>query len=689
MPRLVSRPSGAALAATAVLGTTALAAPAWAQEAEPAASPPSASAAFAAERWHAAGEPLAVRVQGLAPDARVAVFVGRTDVTALTRRQGDEVVYRPAQAGLPAGETEVSVHAISPDGTWEELGRFPVRILDRAGFRELGAAPALELMTDGDLDVGQELTVNFGFEGTAARPGWTVRSRATAVGVTREEQRLRFGERGLDAPAVDLSDYLVELESGPVTAGVGHVGFGESRHLISGFASRGVRGGVGIGRAARLSLAAMNGSSVVGWSNPLGLSRSDHRMLAGNVSVELAPASPGRAHVSATVLDGSLLPQAGYNQGVVNDAETGRGFGLEIAASDPSQRATVRAGFTRATFSNPADPLLAQGDELVPVRPVTRNARFLEASVQLLRAVTLGTAPASLPAGFRHERADPLYRSIAAFTQADVRRNVFEATAAFGQLAVQYAHGRSRDNLDDIASILTTHTRDHALTMSLPVGAVFGASYDAWWWPALGAGYQAVHQRGGGIPDDGGFNESHIPDQQSRNYSITLGWQRGPWNLTWQHNASRQDNRQPGRETADFHARVHAVSLGIRPAATVQLSLDASEERQRSIEFDQEQRTRRIGLTGDWRIMRLSTLAANVALTRSDDEPRTQENESLELRLEASQGFDLYRLAGGATQGRIFLRYARSRVRLGGPVAGLVPAETVWSVTTGLSLRLF
>lgn len=691
MTRLLRQRLGVA----AGLAGAALAAPpvAAAQDSVP---PPAntitAAPAYDTDRWLPATEEISVTLSR-APDpgaGRIAVFLGRTDVTALTRRQGTAVMYRPAGLDLPTGETELSVFLVEPGGAWTELGRFPALVLTRGGFRQLSAVPAVELLTDGELDGRQELTLNVGMSGAAARPGWSVRTRAAAVGVTRDEQRLRFGERGADAPAMDLSDYLVELESGPVSAGLGHVSFGGARHLISGFASRGASGAVRVGQTARLSLAALNGSNVVGWSNPFGLAQSDHRMFAGSVALELVPAQPGLVRIEATALDGSLLPQQGYSQGVVNDAETGRGVGVEVALREPGGRAEIGGGFTRATFTNPADPLLAQGDALVPVRSTTRNARYLETAVHLFRNAPVAPGvPMSLSTAFRHERIDPLYRSVAAPLQSDVQRNVFQATAAVGQLALQYTLGRSRDNLDRVASILTSRTREHGVAGSLPLGAVFRASADAWWWPALAATWQSTHQRGGGIPVDGGFSESHIPDQYSTNVTLSLGWRHAAWDLSWQHNASRQDNRQPGREAADFHARVHAVSLGLTPSPTVRVSLDLSEERQRSLELDLLQRVRRVGVSGDWQPLRHSTLQGSLALTHADDRPITERRENLEMRLEASQGFNLYRRLESGPQARAFLRVARSRVWFGGPAAGLIPNETVWTAATGLSLRIF
>ncbi len=674
-------------------------------ETDVAAAPLTASPGFPADRWLSAREPVAVELSAAPAGSagRLAVVVDKTDVTALTEVQGTRLTYRPGNLRVPTGETEMTVYLVSSEGQWREIGRFPIRILNRAGFQELGVTPKADLVSDGQLDQGQtpegsppdrrtyqDLTLNFGFQGAASRPGWTLRGQANAVGVTREEQRLRFGERGADAPSVDLSDYLLDLDGGPVKASLGHVTFGTSRHLINGQASRGATGLVQFGSVVKLGLAALNGSSIVGWSNPVGLSRPDHRMFSAELGLEVVPKHPGLVQLAATVLDGSVLPLAGYTQGVVNDAEDGRGGGVRVMLSDPSQRVRVEGGFTRARFTNPQDSLLSQGAVLVPVRPTTRNARYLDASVQLIRGLQLSpTVQASLTGSFRHERVDPLYRSIATAVRADWDQEVYEANGTLGQLGVQYSHSRSRDNLDDVPSILTTRTRADNLNVALPAGAVFRAQPTAWWWPVLSVAYQVTRQVGDGVPENGGFSPSHVPDQLSRNATLGVSWQQATWNLAYRHNVSRQDNRQPGRENADFRSWVHGVTLGVTPVPALSLALDLSDEHQRSIEVNQLQHTRRAGLQADWRVLRNTTLQGYGSLTDSDDDPVTQESRFTEFRLEASQGFNLYRRTASGTQARVFLRYARSKSSQSGPALASVPDQTLWSLATGMSLRLY
>lgn len=687
-----------------VLGTC-LPAAAAGQESMVAASPApvAVTAAWDGARWIAPRETwhLALSRPLVPEDGRLAVFVGHTDVTALTAVRGDRVSYRPARLGLPSGETEVVVYLTDASG-WREIARLPIRLLTASGFEQVAVTPKVDLVSDGQLDQGgtaiggtgrglyQDITANLGFDGALARQGWKLSSRANAVGVSRDEQRLRFGQLGLDAPAVDLSDYLMELSRGPAALSLGHTSFGANRHLVNGFSSRGVTAGYKVGQTAQLGLAALGGSAPVGWSNPLGLSRSDHRIWSASLGVELLPARPGAVHLDATLMDGSVLPIAGYNQGVVNDTEESRGVGLQLAASDPRQRVRVAAGVSRSRFVNPADTLLSQGATLVPVRPASRTARYLDGTVQLLQSRPLGKhIAASLATGFRHERVDPLYRSVAAAPQADLQSNAVDVTAAVGALSAQYAHGWSRDNLAGVPSILTSRTRNDQLTLALPLGSLFRAQPAAWWWPQLTAAYQVTRQRGDGVPEDGGFNPSHIPDQLNRDASLGLGWQQSRWSLNYRHNVVRQDNRQPGRELADFRSWVHALTLGVTPSPAVSLALDLSDEHQRNLEFVTLQRTRRVGLTGDWRPLAATALQSFVALSRADDEPRTQSGDALEFRVEASQGFNLYRRPESGTQARVFLRYGRDRRSQETLLAPVVPAQVQWSLATGMSLRLY
>ena len=633
----------------------------------------------------------------LSGSERLAVFVGHTDLSALFAGSANRLVYRPA-VPLPAGKSELVVYVVTPAGEWRELSRSPLQVLTGAGYQEVQLTPRLSVGNKGQLAEGhgiapapdraeyQDFTVNTGFQTLHAGRSWSLKTQSNFVGVSNRLEALRYGERQNRAPKFDLSDYLVTVARGSASLSLGHVSYGSNRHLVNGFSSRGLVGAARLG-PADLSLAAMNGSSVVGWSNLLGMARSDHRVVSGTLGFEVAPRRPGLVRVEASLLDGSLLPQGGYTQGVVNDAETSRGLGFRMSAADPSQRLRLEAGFSRSRFDNPSDSTLEQGATLVPVRATSRNARYLDASLEILRGLKLSAGlPVTLAASFRHQRVDPLFRSVAASSQADLQENALGLTGSLGQLALQATLGRSHDNLAALPTILTTRTRAGSLNVALPVGFVAGSA--STWFPTLSYGLTRMHQFGSGIPINSDFSASHVPDQFSTNHTVGAQWQAGRWRAGYQLGRSSQDNRQTGRETADFGNLTHTIGFGLTPITSLDLALDLGFERADNKEVSQHNRTRRIGGTADWRFTSSSALAANYSITRAQDDPRTLEQRNSELRLELSQRVSLFRLSSSRIGGQLFLRYARQTGELISVSAPGQPMKN-WSVNSGVSLTVF
>ena len=299
-------------------------------------------------------------------EGRLAVIIGESDVTVMFDKVGDELVLRPMPRVLPAGESELVVYLVTPANEWQPISRIPVKVLSPRGYEVATATPRLAITNKGQLGAGQDGSAPApargeyqDFAGTAGlqtsheRSAWALQSQTNVVAASNIREALRFGELQDSAPKADLSDYLVTLQRGGLNLSMGHVSYGAQRHLIDGFASRGVDVDVRLGMV-RVGLAALNGSSIVGWSNPLGVASADHRILSGTLGLELIPSQPGRLAIDATVLDGSVLPRAGYTQGVVNDAEKGRGVGVRLRASDPGQRVSLEARIRAEPIRQPS-----------------------------------------------------------------------------------------------------------------------------------------------------------------------------------------------------------------------------------------------------------------------------------------------------------------------------------------------
>ncbi|HEX9895276.1 MAG TPA: hypothetical protein VGA78_15210 [Gemmatimonadales bacterium] len=629
------------------------------------------------------------------PAARLAVLLGATDLTDLFRSTPGGLRYTPTVVPLSPGEREMTVYLVRADGRWEELGRFPLRVRNAAGLDRWRAMPRLDLGLEGQLaqsqapaepapprTTWQDFTGQLALETDAGRgpSRWT--TQASVIGVSHQAGALRFAERADAAPQVDLSSYLVRLGSGPAEVAIGHVSLGNQRHLISGFTSRGAAVRLTPGSRVELAAGLVNGSSIVGWTNPVGLNDSDHRLLSGTLALE-ALTRPGGLRLELSGLSGSVRPQAGYNQGVVNDAESSRGVGLRVTASDPTQRIRLETGFARSSFDNPDDSSLARGGTLVPVEEVTRNAHYVDAAVDVLRAVRLGPErSASLALGFRRERVDPLYRSLGAFARADQETNQWEARATIAGLALQASHARSTDNLSHLASVLTSRTRRNLLAAELPLASLLGTTRT--WLPLLSYGFDRTQQLGEGVPENGGFSESHVPDQVSRNQTFTSTWNLRHLTFGYRLAHSLQDNRQPGREASDFANLIHGATVGLTPLRSVSVDLSLDLERAENRETSAIDRTRRFGGRASVTPGSQSTLAFSLSHTRAEDDAGLRRRLDTILDTQWSSTVPGLRRFGS----RYYFRFSRTTGRVLDQAVGLDQSTERWSISSGFNLGL-
>jgi len=670
-----------ALAALAVVATSA-----------PAAAELEIRPLWQADEWLPPDAPIALEIVA-PPEGRLAIFLGPADVTDVFRRVGNRLVYRPELLPLPRGESELVVWEAGPQG-WRELGRFPVRVLGRGGLEQAELGVRLDLEGVVDLDSGgsdppaeeERLTAQLDVRQSAARGGWSFRLGGNAIGVSEAQQALRFGEQGEDAPRFDLSSWDLVLSRGRFELGLGHLAWGDSRLLVSGFSSRGARMRVPLGRALDFSLAAMNGTSIVGWDNLFGLSESEHRIFAGTVGLEAVPGRPGALRLEVTGLDGSVLPEAGFNQGEVTDREENQGFSFRLLAA-PNDRLRLDAAWSESEFTNPFDPFLAQGDDLVQVERETKSARYLDLEWTVMRRQTADGRTAELALAVDHRRAEPLYRSVAAFVQSDVEETGGQLRLLWGGFSGLASHSESRDNLDDLPSVLTTRTRRSAWSFQLPLAEIFQAE-DAPWAPLFSLSGDRTHQAGDGVPVDGGFSASHVPDQVSLSHQAGLQWSGAKWNLALNGSLSEQDNRQVDRERADFEHDGFGVSLFTSPLAALDLGLDLRRERQDNLELGEETTTDVAGVQWTLRLRARHTLTGSLSFTDSVTEPGVRTSEDVVGDAQWSWTFERRRRAHG-TSGRLYLGGSYRESRAEDFLFAFSDRRDGWKVTAGTSLSLY
>jgi hypothetical protein len=662
-------------------------------------------------------------------EGTLAVFINQTDMTSLFTSTEKGLTYSPNALLLPVGDNSLTVYLISPGNDWKRIAQFPLRVKEAETVGEptpqpappVASRPANGKPRTFGFDTAQfkpSLTINIrgqsallffpesnrpersnftdiSFQGSLqsslARGSFNSQSQFDFVGTSYQRDALRFGQRGAAAPQIDLSSYLVQFQINRVKVLVGHTSYGTNRYLINGFSSRGVTVTFPLLARADFSFSLMNGTSVVGWSNFFGLDRRKHQIVSGTLGYEFLK-RPGGLRVEAALLYGSLLPVNDFNRSNLTDAERSRGFGLRVVASDHAQRFRLDAGYGRSRFGNPADPFLNQGFNVVPVRETARGAYYLDLSYQILKDLALSKErKVNLSFAYRHNRVDPLFRSVAVFTQADRLNHQLELTGNVGEVTLGLSYNRLDDNLDDIPSILKTLNRRNAFQLATPLDSLFAgrATPVAKWLPRISYSFDRTHAFGAFLPTGGDFSLSHVPDQSSTNQSFGAEWQRERWRFGYRFNQSFQDNRQVGRELADFKAQVHNFSFGVTPFRRLNLSCELSSERANTLETNRLDRSLRAGFNFTLQTTKASELSATVSSIFAGDVAKVSQSRNADLDLQWGWRFGVERGQLRKVQGQFFIRYANRYARATDNLFLFRNITKIQTTSAGLSFTFF
>jgi hypothetical protein len=688
----------------------------------PAAGQPSIDADLGS-RWLRPDEAIELRVDAdtYAARSELRVFAGATDVSAWisSPRPG---VLRLASAALrwPQGSRELVVYRI--DGAspprWRELARLPLKVLDTLGFESSTFKPRAELQLEGraaeERDDGQPHTprgrhldagARAGIEWQAEGGGRQWQAQANTQGASERSKALRAGERGAAAPRVDLADYRVTFVAGAQGAQgaqrleLGHVSHGNHPLLISSMASRGLSVASKLGSHADLSLAAMNGSAIVGWNNPLGLAEDEHRIQALTLATELVDERPGALRAELTLLDASLLPRSGFDQGQVPDAEESRGLGLRLLWQHGRLRGDL--AWARSRHLHPFDAQLALaangGDAdtaTVAVRPVTRDAHRGELHWDLLDAGNGGSNDSQAPPpratlSLLHERSAPLYRSLAASFASDQMHTRLALDAAWQGATTQWHAAQRVDNLARLATLLRTGTTEWggALRLPLPAWMAPGAPAGSSLWPTASLSWQQTHQLARNAPDtaQSGIAASHRPDQLNRTAQLQLNWQRGQGSLGYTLAVSDQDNRQSGRERADFRNLSHQFALVLALAERWRGQASVQRSRNASVESALVRRVESASLGVEGTLTERLSLSSNVSASRQSDSAGDATARQIAAQAQANWRFD-WALAGQVLPAQAFVRSGLQDERQNDRRLGTGGSFRAWWVDVGLSI---
>lgn len=640
----------------------------------------SVNAEFTAEDYLSAQAGFTLTIDAaLAADERLAIFLGDTDLSQLFIIGADGAYHYPAQTlPLPAGQHELIVYRVSATD-WQELDRLPLNVLTPMGLRHAELTPTLEVALNTQLSgrtrddapplprtTFQDLELRGGVNGVHQGEGWEVRSNANASGVSHRQQALRFFERPDNAPKLDLESYLIEAERGAVNLSLGHVVFGQNPLLMSGVANRGLTAHYAPNPWLDLGLGLMNATSIVGYDNIVGLNRlDDHRMAAGTLGVNLLADRPGELRAELTYFDGRVQDDTNFNFGEVADVEQNRGLGLQLSGLSASGRWRGNASYARSRFNNPQDLSLALDSfEVVEIKPSTDTAYALELSYAVLQQQPVfGEQLMNLSLNAGHSYADALYRSMGAFVEANQKLYRISADANIGWIDAQLGYSWRQDNVDDLPSVLTTRSRGLNAMVNVPLTRPFSEYSIAVWLPDVTYSLDRVHQEAVNEPDPllSGFDDpSQLPDQVARMDALDFSWNHSRWNALYRLAHSDEDNRQPGREQADFNTLENRLQFGLQATDTVNVNWGVGRNRTADREQQAVRYTTDYSVGLNWHIT--DEWSTDTQLTLIREHTDDSNSRFLTGSAQVNYRFEISN-AGHTLPGHWYLRYSHDRQR--------------------------
>ncbi|MDP3938784.1 MAG: hypothetical protein Q8R92_11725, partial [Deltaproteobacteria bacterium] len=687
---------------------------------------------FDAETWIENKEPIRVRFDRMPDPAegRIAIFIGETDLSSQFKWRGNELVFDPAVISLPSGEKELIVQFVKGDD-WKEIARFPIRVLTHAGFERLDVDPRFDanvwsrIIAEPTGDIARpektpKTAADFGVgvDTDFERSGAQLQTSFNFLGVTEKNEALQYGNKGSGADQFDLSDYLVTLRKGDGELQIGHIVYGDQRHILNQFYSRGLMASYTFKDKVFLSVASMNATSIVGYDNFSGLEHLDHHITAGSIGLQLFDRERISSRFDTTLLIGKEEPETDFNVGEIADKKVSQGIGFRLRTDAFSERIRTDIGFARSSFENPFDNDLSSGEVIGKSKRSTDNAYYGEASVELLRQREFWKGrSASLTTTYRHEMVDPLYQSLGAYTQADLQLNEAVMDLELAGVSGQFMHTWMEDNVDDIPTLLKTKTRDARFNVNVPVGQLWdGRGSGGWWWPNVSYSWNRVHQFGANMPRMAGYgpgsfgtldpsvglpaivvSADDIPNLVSTLQNVLVSFTHERWSAEYSYSHSDEDTRNGSASNADFVTGTHSISGTVRPVDDVSVTAGYERTRVKDEMASVNSYTRSYNLGFEYEFFPEWTLLGNYTTTRNSDGSGGAKSGDVNLETELARRFELPGLRGRKHPGRIYVRHfwqstsARDPLLLVTEALSPDPSQSghLWILSAGMSISFF
>lgn len=662
------------------------------------------------------GEILRIKVDSLRLNQPIAVFLGETDITAKIQIEGQELVYQSNLLPLPPGEQTLTIYLTKSADNWETLDTFLIKVEPGVAQSPIptespqDSAPSSpsenifiikpkftanlrsQLLEKRSPDAGASTrpsAIDIAFTGGLSsqyQSGTTIiDGKFNVVGTSFKPDALRFNQLQERASQFDLSEYLLDITDRGNKFSVGHICVGNHPLLFDNTCTRGISGKAQINNFADFSIGRISTTKIVGFEDIFGIDRSANNVTGATLGLQVMDNAAGGVRLETTAFSGSRLPEGGFDVGEVVDAEESNGIGWRLTATDDTGRWNADAAFARSTFNNIAanDPQLTGGLGVVPLQSVTKNAWYAETNYELLKDIKLdATRKLSLKANLRLEQIDPQFATVGATVNADRLQAQYGLNASIAGATVQLQQTNFEDNIVNIPNLLKTKNRSTNISLIFPLQQFLQIENPLL--PTVSYNYQQTRQIGSiAAALNGGFNQaSQIPDQSNSTHKLGLSWNTPDVVFNYNFTSGWEDNRQLGRETADFRNLNHQVSIDLKPTPQFRLNLGYNFTNALNLERNLTRFTNSPTLGASWEFQPDLTFAFNYNRNNDADSRGESLTDTNGLELLLTWNFKSNFL-DRENPGSVFLRYGRqsSQNRTG----AINTNNTVDIINTGIS----
>ena len=569
------------------------------------------------------------------------VFLGDSDISSLFDYSNNQLIFSGG-VSLPPGENSLTINQ-NHLGEWKEIGSFSLKVKTPQGFQQAEWNPRLEINIESQLDEKvsgdtspsdrphySDVTSNISLSTRHQNDRYSIESNFNLLSVSNREQAIQYGNKLEEARKLDLSDYSVAIKHGNHLITLGHTSYGSNPLLIDGLSRRGISWNYTNTNDTRYSAASLSGSDITGYHNFLGLANISQEFVNSlGFGINSFEGSAISLRIEGTYLDAQRNSQADFGMGEVVSSETNQGLGFRFIANDSDGKLNADLTIALSQYHNPDDLELSQGDQLTQLDKETAIAHNLNFSYQLVQDwQTPWGSNTNLTLNGVHSSAEPMYQTLTAFVQANVRNKLLSTQYQIGNVSGNISFQSSRDNLDNIVNLLTTKTTNQNFTSNIPLAQIFTSESQEDseqiinWLPSLDYAYQQNHQKAINSPDSetSGFNgESHLPDQLTTGHSLSANWQFESTSVGLQSSHNLQDNRQIGRELSDFANLQHSLNFNWQQNERTAWALSLSRNRQSDLENNIIQYSSTATLSYAWQSINQLALNINYGLTKDDD----------------------------------------------------------------------